>query len=126
MNLRLAAGASQTQTYILYPLVCGFVNLPKLRLVAYPDSTLARPLDALLESALPHFIQIMVSSVACPPLAYTSASSLENRSRKAREPEAQLHSRAASGCQVGAAGTGDCVKSLLVYVKTFICADNEE
>lgn len=61
INLLLPAGGSQTQTYILYPLVCGFVNLPKLRVVAFPDSSLAQPLDALVETALPQFIQIMVS-----------------------------------------------------------------
>ena len=59
--MSLAAGSSLTQTYILYPLVCGFVNLPKLRLVAFPDSPHAQPLDALLDSALPQVIQIMVS-----------------------------------------------------------------
>ncbi|RWS07700.1 hypothetical protein B4U79_13175 [Dinothrombium tinctorium] len=49
------------QHYIMYPLVCGYVSLPKLRLVAYPDSSRAMPLDQLVDGLLPSSLQIMVS-----------------------------------------------------------------
>lgn len=84
INILLSAGASQRQAYILYPLVCGYVNLPKLRLVAFPDSPAAQPLDALVDSALPQFIQIMVS---CSSPSFHPPNNVQSlvRSRKGRE-----------------------------------------
>ena len=52
---------STMQHYILYPVVCGFVALPKLKLVVYPDTPQAQPLDELVESCIPSELQIMVS-----------------------------------------------------------------
>lgn len=51
---------STVQNYILYPIVCGFVALPKLKIVVYPDSPQAQPLEELVESCIPSVLQIMV------------------------------------------------------------------
>ena len=53
--------SSHTEIYILYPLICGLVNIPRLRLVVFPDTPEAQPMDSLVDSAVTQFIQIMVS-----------------------------------------------------------------
>lgn len=61
--MRLEPLSCQKEIYIVYPLVCGLVSLPRLRLVAFPDSPEAQPLDGLVEAAIPQVIQIMVRNL---------------------------------------------------------------
>jgi hypothetical protein len=53
--------SSHQEIYILYPLICGLVNIPRLKLVAFPDTNQAQPLDSLVDSSVSQYIQIMVS-----------------------------------------------------------------
>jgi hypothetical protein len=59
VKLDLGPERSAKQYFMLYPLVCGFVALPKLRIVAYPDTPEAQPMDDLLQDIVPSFMQIM-------------------------------------------------------------------
>lgn len=60
MKLHLGPRQCGKQNFVLYPLVCGSVLLPKLRLVAYPDTPEAMSLENLLEQILPDQILVMV------------------------------------------------------------------
>lgn len=65
VKIEIAAQDSMDQFFVLYPLVCGFVALPKLRLVAFPDTPEAMSLDEILDDILPSFMNIMVSVEKC-------------------------------------------------------------
>ncbi|RWS25128.1 hypothetical protein B4U80_04138, partial [Leptotrombidium deliense] len=60
IKIEIPAQQFVKQYYIFYPLVCGYVSLPKLRLVAYPDTNKAIPMDQFLEGLLPTSLQILV------------------------------------------------------------------
>jgi len=60
VKLSISAKDRCTQYFVLYPLICGDVMLPKLKIIAYPESGAPTSLDDVLDDILPLYLRVMV------------------------------------------------------------------
>uniref|UniRef100_A0A1E1XLT0 Trafficking protein particle complex subunit 11 n=1 Tax=Amblyomma sculptum TaxID=1581419 RepID=A0A1E1XLT0_AMBSC len=74
LHFRILPRECQTLTYNLYPLLSGYVALPRMHLVLGPGTAAASTLDALLGEMLPSHIFIMPQAKTVAPCEAMSAS----------------------------------------------------
>uniref|UniRef100_A0A6M2E4L5 Putative secreted protein n=1 Tax=Amblyomma tuberculatum TaxID=48802 RepID=A0A6M2E4L5_9ACAR len=67
LHFRILPRECQTLTYNLYPLLSGYVPLPRVHLVLGPGTAAASTLDGLLDEMLPSHIFIMPQTKTVTP-----------------------------------------------------------
>ena len=59
VKFSIPAKSQSTQLFVLYPLVCGHVSLPKLKIILYPDTENPIDMDNVLEDIVPSYLLVM-------------------------------------------------------------------